>query len=211
MLDTPAARGPTFSRADFLVHPSRMFRSMRGANPRSARRSQPVRLRRAARACHAPRRTARYAPVLHQGRIAESDQLGQGAGAVGGHHARQGAGHDHGGRCREGRPAGRGVPAEGRERAVRARVHPLRRRRHSRRWPTTGGGTGMVGRWKAFDEMEAIGWIAPQKRPRTVSVQVDGCAPRRKVGPPWPHWSACSRQGRSRRTSRSCCSTRVGR
>ncbi len=41
----------------------------------------------------------------------------------------------------------------------------------------TGGGTGMVGMWKAFDEMEAIGWIAPQRRPRMVSVQADGCAP----------------------------------
>ena len=41
----------------------------------------------------------------------------------------------------------------------------------------TGGGTGMVGMWKAFEEMEAIGWIAPQRRPRMVSVQADGCAP----------------------------------
>ena len=41
----------------------------------------------------------------------------------------------------------------------------------------TGGGTGMVGMWKAFDELEAIGWIAPHRRPRMVSVQADGCAP----------------------------------
>jgi threonine synthase len=41
----------------------------------------------------------------------------------------------------------------------------------------TGGGTGMVGMWKAFDELESIGWVAPQKRPRMVSVQADGCAP----------------------------------
>lgn len=41
----------------------------------------------------------------------------------------------------------------------------------------TGGGTGMVGMWKAFEEMERIGWIAPQRRPRMVSVQADGCAP----------------------------------
>ncbi len=41
----------------------------------------------------------------------------------------------------------------------------------------TGGGTGMVGMWKAFDELERIGWIAPQKRPRMVSVQAEGCAP----------------------------------
>jgi len=41
----------------------------------------------------------------------------------------------------------------------------------------TGGGTGMVGMWKAFDEMEAIGWMAPQRRPRMVSVQAQGCGP----------------------------------
>jgi threonine synthase len=41
----------------------------------------------------------------------------------------------------------------------------------------TGGGTGMVGMWKAFDELEAIGWVQPQRRPRMVSVQADGCAP----------------------------------
>ena len=42
----------------------------------------------------------------------------------------------------------------------------------------TGGGTGLVGMWKAFEELEAIGWIAPgTKRPRMVTVQADGCAP----------------------------------
>jgi len=41
----------------------------------------------------------------------------------------------------------------------------------------TGGGTGIVGMWKAFDELEAIGWIAEHRRPRMVSVQADGCAP----------------------------------
>jgi len=41
----------------------------------------------------------------------------------------------------------------------------------------TGGGTGMVGMWKAFEEMEALGWIAPGRRPRMVTVQADGCAP----------------------------------
>jgi threonine synthase len=40
----------------------------------------------------------------------------------------------------------------------------------------TGGGTGMVGMWKAFAEMEAIGWIEG-RRPRMVSVQAEGCAP----------------------------------
>jgi threonine synthase len=40
----------------------------------------------------------------------------------------------------------------------------------------TGGGTGLVGMWKAFDEMEKLGWIGPA-RPRMVTVQSDGCAP----------------------------------
>jgi threonine synthase len=40
----------------------------------------------------------------------------------------------------------------------------------------TGGGTGLIGMWKAFDEMEALGWIGP-KRPRMFSVQASGCAP----------------------------------
>ena len=41
----------------------------------------------------------------------------------------------------------------------------------------TGGGTGMVGMWKAFDELEQIGWMAGGKRPRMVSVQAEHCAP----------------------------------
>ena len=40
----------------------------------------------------------------------------------------------------------------------------------------TGGGTGLVGMWKAFDEMETMGWIGSE-RPRMVSVQAEGCAP----------------------------------
>ncbi len=40
----------------------------------------------------------------------------------------------------------------------------------------TGGGTGLIGMWKAFDEMEKLGWIG-QKRPRMFSVQAEGCAP----------------------------------
>jgi len=40
----------------------------------------------------------------------------------------------------------------------------------------TGGGTGLVGMWKAFDEMEELGWIG-RKRPRLVAVQATGCAP----------------------------------
>jgi threonine synthase len=40
----------------------------------------------------------------------------------------------------------------------------------------TGGGTGLIGMWKAFKEMEELGWIGT-KRPRMVSVQASGCAP----------------------------------
>jgi len=40
----------------------------------------------------------------------------------------------------------------------------------------TGGGTGLIGMWKAFDEMEKMGWIGA-KRPRMFSVQASGCAP----------------------------------
>jgi len=49
-------------------------------------------------------------------------------------------------------------------------------------WPDwiiypTGGGTGMVGMWKAFAELERIGWVDPGKRPKMVSVQAEHCAP----------------------------------
>jgi threonine synthase len=40
----------------------------------------------------------------------------------------------------------------------------------------TGGGTGLIGMWKAFDEMEQMGWIG-SKRPRMITVQSAGCAP----------------------------------
>ncbi len=40
----------------------------------------------------------------------------------------------------------------------------------------TGGGTGLIGMWKAFDEMEQLGWI-DSRRPRMVAVQSEGCAP----------------------------------
>jgi threonine synthase len=40
----------------------------------------------------------------------------------------------------------------------------------------TGGGTGLIGMWKAFDEMERMGWIGSH-RPRMVTVQAEGCAP----------------------------------
>jgi threonine synthase len=41
----------------------------------------------------------------------------------------------------------------------------------------TGGGTGLVGMWKAFAELEVLGWLENTKRPRMVAVQADGCAP----------------------------------
>lgn len=56
----------------------------------------------------------------------------------------------------------------------------------------TGGGTGLIGMWKAFDEMETLGWIG-KERPRMVAVQSDGCAPIVKAfhegkekADPWP-------------------------
>ena len=56
----------------------------------------------------------------------------------------------------------------------------------------TGGGTGIVGMWKGFAELEALGWIG-EKRPRFISVQAAGCAPIVKAweegmpeAEPWP-------------------------
>ena len=56
----------------------------------------------------------------------------------------------------------------------------------------TGGGTGLIGMWKAFEEMEELGWIA-NKRPRMVAVQASGCAPivkafdeGKETADPWP-------------------------
>jgi threonine synthase len=40
----------------------------------------------------------------------------------------------------------------------------------------TGGGVGMIGMWKAFDEMEKLGWIG-SRRPKMIAVQADGCQP----------------------------------
>jgi threonine synthase len=41
----------------------------------------------------------------------------------------------------------------------------------------TGGGTGLIGMWKAFAELEALGWLEDGRRPRMVSCQAAGCAP----------------------------------
>src|ERR1700723_3151615 len=41
----------------------------------------------------------------------------------------------------------------------------------------TGGGVGLIGMWKAFEELEDLGWVKPGKRPRMIAVQASGCAP----------------------------------
>jgi threonine synthase len=41
----------------------------------------------------------------------------------------------------------------------------------------TGGGVGLIGMWKAFGELEELGWVRPGKRPRMIAVQSSGCAP----------------------------------
>jgi threonine synthase len=41
----------------------------------------------------------------------------------------------------------------------------------------TGGGTGLIGMWKAFEELRALGWLASEKMPRLICCQSDGCAP----------------------------------
>src|SRR6185437_15746157 len=41
----------------------------------------------------------------------------------------------------------------------------------------TGGGVGMIGMWKAFEELEQLGWVKPGRRPRMFGVQSSGCAP----------------------------------
>src|SRR5881409_2984933 len=41
----------------------------------------------------------------------------------------------------------------------------------------TGGGTGLIGMWKAFAELEALGWLKSPKKPKMIACQSDGCAP----------------------------------
>jgi len=41
----------------------------------------------------------------------------------------------------------------------------------------TGGGVGLIGMWKAFEELEDLGWVKPGKRPRMIAVQAAGCSP----------------------------------
>jgi threonine synthase len=41
----------------------------------------------------------------------------------------------------------------------------------------TGGGVGLIGMWKAFEEMETLGWVAGRRRPKMIAIQASGCAP----------------------------------
>src|SRR5437764_15012603 len=41
----------------------------------------------------------------------------------------------------------------------------------------TGGGTGLIGMWKAFNELERLGWLNSSRKPRMIACQSDGCAP----------------------------------
>ena len=60
----------------------------------------------------------------------------------------------------------------------------------------TGGGVGLLGMWKAFDEMEQLGFIGPE-RPNMISVQAAGCAPIVKA---WDEGSASQKCGRTAST-----------
>ncbi len=58
----------------------------------------------------------------------------------------------------------------------------------------TGGGVGLIGMWKAFEEMEELGWIEKRKRPKMICVQATGCAPipkaleeDKRASEPWPN------------------------
>ncbi len=62
----------------------------------------------------------------------------------------------------------------------------------------TGGGTGVVGMWKAFDELESMGLVGPE-RPRMFCIQAEGCAPivrafneGSRFGVPWPNASTAA-------------------
>jgi len=63
----------------------------------------------------------------------------------------------------------------------------------------TGGGTGLIGMWKAFAELRALGWLDSDTMPRMVSVQSDGCAPiarafdaGERFATPWEHAATCA-------------------
>ena len=63
----------------------------------------------------------------------------------------------------------------------------------------TGGGTGLIGMWKAFDELRQLGWLDSEKLPRMYSVQSDGCAPiarafdaGERFATPWENAHTCA-------------------
>ncbi len=63
----------------------------------------------------------------------------------------------------------------------------------------TGGGTGLIGMWKAFAELAELGWLRTDRRPRMVSVQSDGCAPIARAfdqgarfAAPWENAATCA-------------------
>jgi len=63
----------------------------------------------------------------------------------------------------------------------------------------TGGGTGLIGMWKAFNELRTLGWLKSEKLPKMVSVQSDGCAPivrafaaGERFAKPWENAATCA-------------------
>ncbi len=63
----------------------------------------------------------------------------------------------------------------------------------------TGGGTGLIGMWKAFKELALLGWLKTERMPRMISVQSDGCAPivqafeaDRRFAEPWANPRTCA-------------------
>lgn len=63
----------------------------------------------------------------------------------------------------------------------------------------TGGGTGLIGMWKAFNEIRTLGWLKSDKLPKMVSVQSDGCAPivrafaaGERFAKPWENAATCA-------------------
>jgi threonine synthase len=63
----------------------------------------------------------------------------------------------------------------------------------------TGGGTGLIGMWKAFAELQSLGWLQAEKLPRMIAVQSDGCAPmvrafaeNERFAQPWENAATCA-------------------
>jgi len=63
----------------------------------------------------------------------------------------------------------------------------------------TGGGTGLIGMWKAFNELRALGWLQTKTMPKMVAVQSDGCAPiprafdaGERFATPWDNAATCA-------------------